>query len=416
MRRALTILVVALVVGGVFGTLMTRDPGYVLVTYENMSFESSLWFALFGLILGYFVLRLMIGIVRRLLRGGSGVAVWQQNRRSRLAQAHTVRGLLRVGEGDWAAARKSLLADVEHVDSPLLNYVGAARAANELGDGTDRDALLAKAEESVPGSTLAVALTKAELQMSVRQYREANGTLLSAKSAAPNHPRLLRLLADCYEHLHDWKSLLALAPELQRRHAVTPDQLRESRLRWSARYFAEPGTGAEPEIARQLLVEWNGLDKELRSDPSLAAACARALIAVGANDDAESLLSKTLERVWNDELVSLYGCIRVDRSHRQISRVEGWLKDHPNDATLLLALGRVSLTNRDWAKAREYFEESLKCRRGEEVYGELGRLCLAMGDRTRATELLAQSIALGSQLPALPLPDVAPPDASAARS
>ncbi len=415
MRRALIILVIALVVGGALGTLMTRDPGYVLVTYEHMSFESSLWFALFALVVGYFFVRTISSIVRRLARSGTGVAAWRADRRSRVAQAKTVRGMLLVGEGDWEGARKSLLADVEHMESPLLNYVGAARAANELGEDADRDALLMKAEESVQGSTLAVALTRAELQMSVGHCQEAIATLHKAKAAAPNHPRLLRLLADCYEKLHDWKALLALAPELQRRRAIAPGPLQESRLRWVTEFFAEPGTGAEPEIAQQLQVEWNGLDKETRSNPTVVAACARALMTVGANDEAESMLSKALKQNWNDDLVSLYGRVRVDRSSRQIANAESWLRDHPNNAALLLALGRISLTNSDWAKAREYFEESLKSKRSADAYGELGRLCLAVGERTRASELLAQAIDMGGQLPALPLPD-APAAATEVRS
>jgi HemY protein len=83
---------------------------------------------------------------------------------------------------------------------------------------------------------------------------------------------------------------------------------------------------------------------------------------------------------------------------------------------LLLALGRISLAGRNWTKAREYFEASLKQRRSAEVYGELGRLCLAMGERPRATELLAQALDMGGQLPALPLPETPTGDANAARS
>ena len=63
MRRVLTYLVVALVVGGAVGTLMSRDPGYVLVSYENMSLETSLWFALLALIVGYYLLRVVIGLL-----------------------------------------------------------------------------------------------------------------------------------------------------------------------------------------------------------------------------------------------------------------------------------------------------------------------------------------------------------------
>ena len=413
MRRALIFLVVALVVGGAVGTLMARDPGYVLVTYEDMSLETSLWFALFALIGGYFVLRLVVWIVVRLMRSGTGVAAWQQNRRVRGAQARTTRGLLLAGEGDWSGARKALLADAEHIESGLINYLAAARAANELGDAAQRDALLQKAGESTPGSTLALALTQAELQIAAQQYRPAIETLLSAKTGSPNQPRILQLLSECYERLGDWKSLLGLAPELQRRNAMSAGALRAARLRWAIAFFEHPPAGAD--LAQQLIVEWNALDKDVRTDSALIAACAKALMDAGANDEAEATLSKALKQEWSEELIALYGRVRVERTDRQLATAEGWLKTRPNDAALLLALGRIALVNRDWTKAREYLEASLKERRGAEVYGELGRLCLAMGERARATELLAQAVDMGGQLPKLPLPEAAP-DTTAARS
>lgn len=414
MRRLLIFLVVALVVGGAVGTLMARDPGYVLVTYEDMTFETSVWFALLALTVAYFVVRFVFWIVIRLIRSGTGVAAWRQNRRARVAQARTIRGLLLVGEGDWSAARKALLADAEQVESPLINYVGAARAANEMGDVAERDELMKKAGDSTPGSTLAVTLTQAELQISARQHRSAIETLLSAKAAAPNQSRILRLLADCYEQIGDWKALLSLLPELERRKVMAADRLQASRLRWSIGYFEHPPTGAD--VAPQLIGQWNALDNDVRSEPSLIAACAEALTIAGAGVEAEAVLSKALKRNWNDDLVSLYGRLRADSTNRQITTAEGWLKSRPNDATLLLALGRIALAGRDWAKAREYLEASLKQQRSADVYGELGRLCLAMGERSRATELLAQALDLSGSLPALPLPEAPPGDANEARS
>lgn len=415
MRRVLVYLVIALVVGGAVGTLMSRDPGYVLVTYEDMSLETSLWFALLSLLVGYFLLRVLIGLLMRLIRTGAGVAAWQQNRRARAAQARTVRGLLLAGEGDWAGARKALVADAEVVDLPLVNYLGAARAANEIGDAADRDALLQKANESTPGAALAVGLTQAELQIATQQYAAAVQTLTTLKATSPNHPRVLRLLTECHEKAGDWNALLALAPELQKRAVIQPDVLRPLLLRCAIEWFEHPPTGTSGEVAQKLSAQWNAVDKDLRTEPRLIAAYALALESVDAGDEAEALLSKVLKQDWNDELVALYGRLRIERADRQLATAEGWLKARPNDPTLLLALGRIALANRDWAKAREYFEASLKQRRGAEVYGELGRLCLAIGERARAAELLAQSLDMSGQLPVLPLPQPAP-DANAARS
>jgi HemY protein len=406
MRRLLVVLVVALVVGGAIGTLMVRDPGYVLITYDDMSLETSVWFALLALLVGYVALRLVFGVATRIARGGAGIAAWQQNRRARVAQARTTRGLLLVGEGDWAGGRKALLADASALEAPWVNYVVAAQAANELGDASDRDALLDKAVAATPGSEFAAALTRAELQMSASQYREAVATLVKASEDAPSQPRLLKLLATSYERIGEWDALLALAPELRRRGVYPADSMRAAQLRWCEASFDAAGTTT---TAAQLIERWNALDKELRDEARAIGAYARALAKVGANAEAETVLSKALSREWSAELVGLYGRI-VDRSERQLATAEDWLKSRPNDAALLLALGRLAAANRDWGKAREYFEASLKQQRSVEVYGELGRLCIALGERPRGAELLAQGLEMSGLLPTLPMPSgTAPP-------
>ena len=137
----------------------------------------------------------------------------------------------------------------------------------------------------------------------------------------------------------------------------------------------------------------------------MIAACVNALDKVGAGGEAESTLSKALKQEWNDELVALYGRLRVERRRSAACtppRVGS--KRAPTTPRCCSRWVALRLANRDWAKAREYFEASLKQRRSAEVYGELGRLCLAMGERPRAAELLAQSLDMSGELPALPLP------------
>jgi len=105
-------------------------------------------------------------------------------------------------------------------------------------------------------------------------------------------------------------------------------------------------------------------------------------------------LRRALGETWNADLVARYGRLRSPQVDRQLGAAEGWLKGHPNDPVLLLALGRLALLNSDQTKAREYFEASLNMQRGAEVSGELGRLYVATGDHVRGAQLLAQAVDL----------------------
>jgi HemY protein len=391
MRRVLIYFVLALVVGGALGTLMTRDPGYVLLTYAGMSLETSLWFALLILVALYFLLRLVIRIGAGLMRGGAGIQSWQQNRRARNAHERTVRGLLLAGAGDWAGARKTLAAAAAQADMPLVNYLVAARAANELGDTADRDALLQKASESTPDSTLAVACVQADLQIAARQYDEAVATLQSVKDTT-GQVRALQMLVQCYEQQAAWPELLMLAAEVERRRAVAPEILRANLKRWWLGFLRNRRASAD-EITDRLMEQWRNAGRDLRGDPELILAEVEALVQRGDTAAAEDRLRKALGESWHADLVARYGRLQSPQVDRQLGAAEGWLRGHPNDPVLLLALGRLALLNADQTKARDYLEASLNLARSAEVSAELGKLYVASGDHVRGAELLAQAMA-----------------------
>jgi HemY protein len=387
------LLIVAVVLGGLIGTLVVRDPGYVLVSYGDMALETSLWFALALLAAAYLFFRGVMWILSRSVSSTGRFGSWLRTRRGQQARQRTVQGLLLMAEGQWADARKVLTGSAREVGTPLINYLSAARAAHELGDAAGRDELLRLAHESTPGSRFAVGLTQAELQMDAGQWEQALATLLQLKSGAPRHPQVLAMLCQVYRELADWQALIELLPEARKRK-IYDEAAFESLQReaWIKR-LGQAGADAEP--------VWARAPKDLRRSPELVAAYAGALVAGGAVDPAEDVLRSTLQHTWSDALVALYGRIRSSNPGSQLVAAEAWLKERPNDPVLLLALGRISLMNNEWAKAREYFETSLRLERSPEVYGELGRLCVALGENDRGGEYLVRAT---SGLPDLPLP------------
>ena len=176
------------------------------------------------------------------------------------------------------------------------------------------------------------------------------------------------------------------------------------------------------ELDRLLLLAWThrleaeqtdlegafaSVPKELRRRGSLVAHYARMQLASGNQAQAEAAVRTALEQIWDEALVELYGRIVSSDVARQLVVAEGWLKARPNDPGLLLCLGRICLMNQQWAKAREYLEVSLRLMQNPAVYGELGRLCSALGDVSRGSEYLSQALA---ELPELPLPEKKEPE------
>ena len=101
-----------------------------------------------------------------------------------------------------------------------------------------------------------------------------------------------------------------------------------------------------------------------------------------------------------------HGLIRGDDPARQLQTAEGWLKEHAQDPSLLLTLGRLSLQNRLWGKARDYLESSLRFERNPETCAELARLLASLGETERSNQLFQEGLGLlDERLLALPLPD-----------
>ncbi|MEM8766229.1 MAG: heme biosynthesis HemY N-terminal domain-containing protein [Pseudomonadota bacterium] len=391
MKLGLLLLVVAVVLGGLIGTLVVRDPGYVLISYGDRALETSLWFALALLAALYLSIRFLIWLISRTTSSTGRFGNWLRRRKGRQARQQTVQGLLLMAEGQWANARKVLVSSAREVGTPLINYLSAARAAHELGDAEGRDKLLRQAHESTPGSRFAVGLTQAELQKNAAQWEQSLATLLQLKSTSPRHPQVLLMLAEVYEQLADWQALIELLPELKKRKVLVDAEFNTLAERaWVLRL----GQGSAPDL-------WNDVPKDLKKTPAVLAAHARALAAAGDSAGAETALRSALRDLWDPTLIGLYGEITGAEPERQLLAAEGWLKERPNDPDLLLALGRICLMNGEWAKAREYFETSLRLQRSPEIYGELGRLCVSLGDAERGGEYLAHATV---GLPDLPMP------------
>ena len=94
---------------------------------------------------------------------------------------------------------------------------------------------------------------------------------------------------------------------------------------------------------------------------------------------AHQIIEQSLDDQWDSELVELYGeCVEND-TVRQIERAEAWLKFHPNDASLLLALGKLCAHCKLWGKAQNYLEASLSVEQSHTAHLALARLYEKIG-------------------------------------
>lgn len=411
MIRLLLIILIALLVGTGLSLGLAYDLGYIRVSLGNYLIETNFWVGL-GLVLVLMGLSVFLYNTLRRVRQSTGmVAGWISRSNERRARRRTTEGLLSLAEGEWKRARKLLTRSADNADTPLINYLAAAQAAFETDDHEGADELLRKAFESTPGSSMAVGLTQAQLQLAGNRLEQALATLLRLRKESPHHPFVLKLLKNAYLRLEDWRELAKLIPELRKRSVLTEAELSDlERQTWhnlleQAAEDCERQRQQDPAASLAPLTRvWDELPKSLRRDDNIVRDYARLLARLGDEAQAETLIRKILQDNWSDELVNLYGRIKGQDIGEQLLVAEQWLKDRPNNPELLLALGRLSLRNELWGKAREYFNTSLKLRRSRETLAELSRLNASMGHEEASLKLMMQGLEADNGLPELPMP------------
>ncbi len=408
MKRVYLLAVVAIVVAAALGIAVARHSGYVLIAYDSFRYESSLWATLallVGVVLLLWLVKLLVGLV---FTSTGLVNPSSRHNRSRRTRIAIEQGQMDLAEGRWASAQKHLHRAAEAERQPLLYYLGAARAANELGRTEDSDNLLERALERQPQAELAIALTHAQLQVDRGDTDAALVTLQAMHERHPHNPQVLRQLHRLYQQRGDWPALIRLMPELRKDKVLSAKELAElERRAWGENLGLAAQREEDGQAARQSLERaWQQLTNAQRQEPQLVLAYAEQLRQLGAESAAEEVLRAAIKREYESHLARLYGLVRGSDPARQLQTAEGWLKAHPDDPGLLWTLGRLSLQNRLWGKARDYLEGSLRLQRNPEACAELARLLAGLGDNERSNALFQEGLGLlDERLLALPLPD-----------
>ncbi len=380
--------------------LLWRGDGYLLIAYGTKTIEMTLWVAALALV----VLYLAIWFARKLLIGSAEMV-----RRFReiflfgsveRAQKRAANGMVDYLTGDWLEARKKLLRTLDKVEYPLANYIAAARSSFEMGDEAEADNILDKAL-SLAHSELPVTLTRARLHVQAERYEEAINILKPIDIKMPRQAAVLDLMHHIYIAQKNWRALEDLFPAMRKAKVLSNiefDALEQMLACEKMKSLSEQVKSllvAERLPALQTL--WRSYSRSLQKNPAVVAAYAEALATHYQDQEAEVLVRKALNNDWYAPLVNLYGRLQVKEIHSQIRTLESWLKEHGQDANVLLSLGRVMLRNQQWELARDYFQRSMNLQASVETTMEMARLMEKMGDHKKSSDLYQQGLLLAEQ-------------------
>lgn len=368
--RWLILVLVLLLISAVIAGIAAQSPGYVLLSFQGWTLETSFTVFVIALVFGVLTLYLAAGLLAALLHLPVRIARWRLKWQRDRAESSLNRGMVALHEGRWAVAEREFLKNVKPSHTPMLNYLGAARAAHLQGASARRDTLLRQASQAGARAPLVVGLVQSEMLLEQGQFAQAASILTRLRETAPEHPRLLHLLVQAYEGLGSWEALEDLLQELERQRVVNQAEL-ERLTRVVYINLLQVYDQKHDQATLQRL--WERMPKRVRQDEALIKTYAELLHAKGRENAAEVLLREALQQEWRSALARLYGQITPTDPLAQLAHAERWVRQHPDDAQLLLSLGRICKRLELWGKARDYLKDGLPsglC----EIYREMAEL------------------------------------------
>jgi HemY protein len=369
------------------------NNGYVLMVAPPYRVEISLnlmvVLLLATILIGYFIVRLIaitLGIPAE-------VREFRRRRRREKARRMMLDGLKAFFEGRYAKAEKTAAAALELEESPRVSTINAlvgARSAHELRKYSQRDEFLSKAEGFAPKDITVRLVTQAELLLDEQHAEEALKILNSLRSTgAPLHTAALRPELKAQQLSGNWYAVLDLLKQLEQRNAL--DKAVIEQLRRHAHIENIRNKVLNPETLKEY---WRNMSSSDKKDIRVATAAVRACLSIGDCAAAHQIIEQSLDRQWDSELAGLYAECPGNDVIRQIERAETWLKSHPNDANLLLALGKLCVHTELWGKAQSYLEASLSVEPSHPAYLALAQLNQKIGQSELARDHYGKGLEL----------------------
>jgi HemY protein len=384
--KGAAIAAIALVGGGLLAHLLLADPGHVAIRAGRQLFETTIpGFAL--MLIGLYVLLRSLAAA---LTSRRRLATLRAERRRRRARADTQRALLDLAAGNWKRSEELLTRSAAEAESPVVNYLVAARAADLQDAVARRDDWLAHAQEAGPEERAPALVTLAEMQMRRGQHEAALATLEQLDASGDLNSRGLELMARLSQKLSRGELLRSLGPRLRSAKELPEAQVNELLAQAELEELRALGERGDPGAVE---AAWNALPRNARRLPQAIVMHARARMDGGAHADAERELRDLIEETSDAAALRLYGELVLPDPLVPLERAENWLRKRPDDPELLATCARLCLRAELIGKARSYLEASLARRPSADLSLLLADLHDQRGEHALAAQVLRDALA-----------------------
>jgi HemY protein len=356
-----------------------HNAGYALLVYPPYRVELSLNLLITLLLAALAASYGLVRLVLHTLNLPAYVRTFRLERKRQRARAAIMEALLAFHEGRYGKAEKLAATALDLPEFSAVGALLAARAAHKMKAYDRRDGYLLQAERLAPGQAAARLMTEAELLLDQRRHQEALAVLKRLHVVA-RLTGAVRLELKAQQQAKNWEKVLELVGRLEKKGAIDP--IYATLLKINAH---QENLKSRMQNVVALREYWRKIPAADRADSQIALAAARQFLAFGECQEAMEIVTDSLEKRWDSNLVRLYAECQGDVL-KQIERAENWIEQHPQDAALLLTLGRLCAQRELWGKALSYLEASLSIERRAETHLALAQLLEKIGREEEARE------------------------------
>lgn len=337
----------------------------------------------------YFLVRFILGIFG-----------FSKKRRHRKTDEMLLSALKAYFENDFVKAQKNASLALKLADSETVKAISAviaARSAHKLDQVTARDQYLTKALNQAPSEKSLCLAARTEFQLADGHYQEALATLKSLYSEGGLQPTaILQLELEAQQQAGNWDAVIELTEVLAKRPSANKIHIKK------LKHDAQVENIRKKAIDLQSLDQyWSHISPIEKMDSKLCVAAVRAYISLGDCAAANRIIEQNVPMTWDNSLIELYAECLGHHVNRQIECAEVWLKARPNNAQLLLTLGKLCTHCELWGKAQNYLEASLSVEPSHKAHfalaqlnEKLGKHELAMNHYNKGLELSLKQLYL----------------------
>ena len=383
----LTLLTLIIVVGSIFD----QSGGSLIINFSDWTIQSSLLFAVlfifFLFIIFYLTLRLLINLVKI----PASISHWKKNKQQRTTEQNLTDGMVALLKGDWRRAMLRLTKGALHSPNPVIYYLAAAYAAHQMGKTEKQEEYLQLASGQDGDAEMVAQLVHAELQIQQGQTLPALAVLNDLHDQYPRQKRVLQLLFCITTKLKKWDAVLQLLPKMRHLRLISQKQFYEKQVEVYSSLFHQVDSGKLDNL-------WKEMPRKLRLDVPLITVYVQAKLKNSTASDCELLLRKIIKRGWDDRIIRLYGLVEGDALAKQLKFAESYLDRYPKNPSLLLTLGRLSMRNQLWGKAKSYLEGSLAIEPNIHTYQELAMVLESQQQNSAAIACYKEGVKLATSV------------------